>query len=62
MFELPVLVTGAIVFVARICGVSIGTVRTIATVQGRTAIAFIKDLENRDAQAFYIIAHACDRR
>jgi uncharacterized protein YebE (UPF0316 family) len=35
-----VLVTGVIVFLARICDVSIGTVRTIATVQGRTVIAF----------------------
>ena len=33
--------TGIIVFFARICDVSIGTVRTITTVQGRTVIAFI---------------------
>ncbi|MDJ0857329.1 MAG: DUF5698 domain-containing protein [Desulfobacterales bacterium] len=41
MFDLSVLLTGVIVFLARICDVSIGTVRTIVTVQGRTVIAFI---------------------
>ncbi len=40
MFDAPILVTGVIVFLARICDVSIGTIRTIVTVQGRTAIAF----------------------
>jgi uncharacterized protein YebE (UPF0316 family) len=40
MFEAHILLTGMIVFVARICDVSIGTVRTIVTVQGRTVIAF----------------------
>jgi len=40
MVETNILLTGLIVFVARICDVSIGTVRTIVTVQGRTAIAF----------------------
>ena len=40
MFESHILLTGALVFVARICDVSIGTVRTIVTVQGRTVIAF----------------------
>ena len=34
-----VFVTGFAVFVARIFDVSIGTIRTIVTVQGRTAIA-----------------------
>lgn len=36
-----IILTGLIVFFARICDVSIGTVRTIITVQGRTAIAFV---------------------
>jgi uncharacterized protein YebE (UPF0316 family) len=40
MFELEILLTGLIIFVARICDVAIGTVRTIITVQGRTVIAF----------------------
>ena len=40
MVETNILLTGFIVFVARICDVSIGTVRTIVTVQGRTTIAF----------------------
>ncbi|MGA6924443.1 MAG: DUF5698 domain-containing protein [Desulfosarcina sp.] len=40
MFDPHILLTGVIVFLARICDVSIGTVRTIVTVQGRTAIAF----------------------
>jgi uncharacterized protein YebE (UPF0316 family) len=40
MFEAHILLTGMLVFVARICDVSIGTVRTIVTVQGRTIIAF----------------------
>ena len=33
--------TGLLIFFARICDVSIGTLRTIATVNGRTRIAFI---------------------
>jgi uncharacterized protein YebE (UPF0316 family) len=40
MSEYNIIVTGIFVFFARICDVSIGTVRTIVTVQGRTAIAF----------------------
>jgi uncharacterized protein YebE (UPF0316 family) len=40
LFESNILVTGLVVFLARICDVSIGTVRTIITVQGRTTIAF----------------------
>jgi uncharacterized protein YebE (UPF0316 family) len=40
MLDPNILLTGIIVFLARICDVSIGTVRTIVTVQGRTAIAF----------------------
>ncbi len=35
-----VLMTGFIIFFARICDVSFGTVRTIVTVQGRTVTAF----------------------
>jgi len=35
------MLTGVLIFLARICDVSIGTVRTIVTVQGRTVIAFI---------------------
>ena len=41
MFDGNILLTGIIIFLARICDVSIGTVRTIVTVQGRTVIAFI---------------------
>ncbi len=41
MFEPSILLTGVIVFLARICDVSIGTVRTIITVQGRTVLAFV---------------------
>jgi len=40
MFDMPILLTGLVIFLARICDVSIGTVRTIITVQGRTTIAF----------------------
>ncbi|MBT8338880.1 MAG: DUF2179 domain-containing protein [Desulfatitalea sp.] len=40
MFDATILVTGLIIFFARIVDVAIGTVRTIATVQGRTVIAF----------------------
>ena len=36
----PILLTGMVIFFARIIDVSIGTVRTIVTVQGRTIIAF----------------------
>ena len=41
MLENHILLTGIVVFFARICDVSIGTVRTIVTVQGRSVIAFI---------------------
>jgi uncharacterized protein YebE (UPF0316 family) len=41
MFDSHVLMVGVIIFLARICDVSIGTVRTIVTVQGRTAVAFM---------------------
>ena len=41
MFDPHILLTGVIIFLARICDVSIGTVRTIVTVQGRTVIAFV---------------------
>ena len=41
MFDTTILWTGVFVFLARICDVSIGTIRTIVTVQGRTVIAFI---------------------
>jgi uncharacterized protein YebE (UPF0316 family) len=40
MFEWGTLTTGLIIFLARICDVSLGTIRTIITVQGRGAIAF----------------------
>lgn len=40
VFDLHVLLTGLMVFAARICDVSIGTVRTIVTVQGRSVLAF----------------------
>ena len=41
MFEQPILITGLVIFLARIADVSLGTIRTIITVQGRTVIAFI---------------------
>jgi len=41
MFTLNLLLTGIAIFVARIVDVSIGTVRTIALVQGRTKLAFV---------------------
>ena len=40
MFDVHVLLTGVLIFLARICDVSIGTVRTIVTVQGRSVVAF----------------------
>ena len=40
MFEVSILITGLVIFFARITDVAIGTVRTIITVQGRTGIAF----------------------
>jgi uncharacterized protein YebE (UPF0316 family) len=40
VFDPVVFMTGLAVFVARIFDVSIGTVRTIVTVQGRTSLAF----------------------
>ena len=41
MFETQILLTGIFVFLARICDVTFGTMRTIVTVQGRTSIAFV---------------------
>lgn len=41
MFDLGTLTTGVLIFLARICDVSLGTIRTIVTVQGRGAIAFV---------------------
>ena len=41
MFDWATLATGIVIFFARICDVSLGTMRTIVTVQGRTAIAFV---------------------
>lgn len=38
--DMHILLTGLFIFAARICDVSIGTVRTIVTVQGRTVVAF----------------------
>jgi uncharacterized protein YebE (UPF0316 family) len=40
MLDLPTLLTGMLIFAARICDVTFGTVRTIVTVQGRSVIAF----------------------
>jgi uncharacterized protein YebE (UPF0316 family) len=39
-FDLPTLLTGLLIFVTRVVDVSLGTVRTISTVQGRTKTAF----------------------
>jgi len=41
MLEQNIIMTGVFIFFARICDVSIGTIRTIMTVQGRTVISFI---------------------
>jgi uncharacterized protein YebE (UPF0316 family) len=38
------LLTGAVVFAARVVDMSVGTIRTIATVQGRTTLAFFLGL------------------
>ena len=40
MPEIGTLATGILIFLARICDVSLGTVRTIVTVQGRGVVAF----------------------
>jgi uncharacterized protein YebE (UPF0316 family) len=40
MIDTPTLLTGVAIFFARILDVSLGTVRTIVTVQGRGAVAF----------------------
>ena len=41
MMDMNTLLTGLFIFVARIGDVSIGTVRTIVTVQGRTGLSFV---------------------
>ena len=40
-FDLPTLLLGALIFLARVADVSMGTMRTISIVQGRTRIAFL---------------------
>jgi len=40
MLDAGTLLTGILIFLARICVVSLGTVRTIVTVQGRGVVAF----------------------
>lgn len=40
MIDAPIYVTGFVIFLARICDVAFGTMRTIFTVQGRTLVAF----------------------
>jgi uncharacterized protein YebE (UPF0316 family) len=40
-FDLYTLITGIVVFLVRIVDVSLGTIRTISTVQGRTRTAFL---------------------
>jgi uncharacterized protein YebE (UPF0316 family) len=42
--EFSILQTGIMIFFARVCDVSLGTVRTIATVQGRSVLAFFLGL------------------
>ena len=39
-FSIPILVTGILIFIARIVDVSLGTLRTISIIQGRTWVAF----------------------
>ncbi len=39
--ELQTLLTGLVIFVARICDVSLGTIRTIMIVQGKSVVAFV---------------------
>jgi uncharacterized protein YebE (UPF0316 family) len=41
MLEWNVVAMGLVIFFARLCDVSIGTIRTLVTVQGRTMFAFI---------------------
>ena len=40
MIDVNTLVTGLLIFIARIADVSLGTVRIIVTVQGRSVMAF----------------------
>jgi uncharacterized protein YebE (UPF0316 family) len=40
MIEFNTLLTGTLIFLARICDVSLGTIRTLVTVQGRSVVAF----------------------
>lgn len=42
--EASIIITGMLVFIARVVDVSLGTVRTIVTVQGRMTIAFVLGL------------------
>lgn len=42
--EFSILQTGILIFFARVCDVSLGTVRTIITVQGRSVLAFFLGL------------------
>ena len=42
--DFQVLLLGIVIFIARVCDVSIGTVRTLVTVQGRSGVAFFLGL------------------
>jgi uncharacterized protein YebE (UPF0316 family) len=42
--DLSILQTGTLIFLARVCDVSLGTVRTIITIQGRSVLAFFLGL------------------
>jgi len=47
MMDFYTFATGLLIFAARIADVSIGTVRVIVTVQGRSVIAFFSHLDYR---------------
>ena len=50
------LILGIIIFLARVLDVSVGTVRTIATVQGRTQVAFLLGLVEVTAWLYVVSA------
>lgn len=55
-FDVMILITGLMIFLARVIDVSLGTMRTLSTIQGRTQLAFLLGLTEVSIWLFVISA------
>ena len=55
-FDVMVFITGMMIFLARVIDVSLGTMRTLSTIQGRTQLAFLLGLTEVSIWLFVISA------